>query len=181
MTDPGRHTRGYRWTAADTAQLIALHGQGMTLHQIAQTMGCSKATINKYAAMEKLSFDRSQTEAATVAHSVDAKARRQAAADRLWALFDDAATHAESVRDGQFKTLIKGDRGADAQATLDFIPPDNRRNLAASLTQLVNAATKIEAIDNDSGTADAISMLGKLAHAIGLSDDVDDTTDDDPA
>lgn len=181
MAGHGGHTRGHLWTDDDTATMIALHGEGKSLHHIAEVIGCTKRTVSKYAEIEGLDWDRSRTEAATVARTVDARARRQAAADRIWALFDDAATYAETARTGKFQTLVKGQYGKEVVKELPFIPTDHGRQLAASLTQFVNAATKIEAIDADSGVADAVSMLGKLAHAIGLVDDVDDTTDDDGA
>jgi AraC-like DNA-binding protein len=176
MASSNQHTRP--WTGAHTRQLKRLHAEGLSLNAIARQMGYSPSGIHTHTKRLGLSFDRTQTEAANVARSVDAKARRQAAADRIWAIFDDAATQAESVRDGKFKTLVKGKYGRDVERELDFIPSDHGRQLAATLGQLVGAATKIEAIDSDSGVADAVSMLGRLAKAIGLSDEVDDTTDD---
>lgn len=170
-----------QWTGADTRRLKKLHADGLGCNAIAREMGWSVGTIHSEAKRLGLSFDRSQVEAANVARSVDAKALRQIEAARIHALLGDVLTHGESARDGRFKTLIRGQYGADEQTVLDFIPTDHGRQLAASITQLVNAAAKIEAIDSDSGVAEAVSLLGRMAAALGLVDDVDTGEDDDVA
>jgi hypothetical protein len=180
MSNPtGRNQNPPEWPAAKTRKLKTLHAQGLSLNAIAREMGVAASTIHTHAKRLGLSFDRTQVEAANVARSVDAKARRQAAADRIYALFDQAASHAESVRTGAFKTTIRGKSGSEKKVELDFIPTTDQRQLAASVTQYVNAATKLESIDNDAGVAEAVSLLGRLARAVGLSDEVDPSGDDD--
>lgn len=170
---------GHKWTAADTRRLKQLHADGMSCNGIAREMGWSTQTVHYHAKRLGLSFDASMVEAANVARSVHAKARRQAKVSDIYDFLDDTVDHAKSVKDGEFKTLIKGEHGSEVQTSLDFIPTANRKDLAASMVQLVNAATKLEAIDSDSGVADAVSLLGKMAHALGLTDEVDPTGDDD--
>lgn len=170
-----------RWTKAHDAQLRQLHADGIGLNEAARQMGFASSVVSKHAAQSDppLSWDRAQVEAANVVRSVDAKARRQAAVAEIYDIFDDTAAHAKSARDGgRFKTLTKGEYGSEVQTELDFIPTANRKDLAASMVQLVNAATKLEAIDSDSGVADAVSLLGKMARALGLSDEVDADEDD---
>lgn len=181
---PGRgHRETPAWPPADIERLKQLHADGVSLNGIAREMDRALSSVSDQAARmtPPLSFDRSQVEAANIARSVDAKARRQAAVSEIYDIFDDTVAHAKSARgeDGTFKTLTKGEYGSEVVSELDFIPTANRKDLAASLVQLVNAATKLEAIDSDSGVADAVTLLGKMAKALGLSDEVDPTDDDD--
>lgn len=180
----GHHETRNPWPAARIKRLKQLHADGMSCNGIAREMDCSASAISNQCEKLGLSFDRSQTEAANIARSVDAKARRQAKVSEIYDFLDDTLGHAQSVKTakdgaGGFKTLTKGEYGCEVQTTLDFIPTTNRKDLAASMVQLVNAATKLEAIDSDSGVADAVSLLGKMAKALGLSDAVDPTGDDD--
>lgn len=158
------------WTAAKDRTLRKLHAQGLSLREIARQMEVSPGSVhNRCKVLDPpLSFDTSQVQAASIARSDRARERRQDAADRIWALFGDAATQGEAARDGSFKTFIKGEYGAEQQVSLDFIPPNNFRELGAAITQFVNAATKIEAIDADAGLARAKSLVSDLATELGV-------------
>lgn len=165
------------WTAANTRELKSLHGQSLSLNEIARRMDRPPSTIHGRAKRLGLTFDRSQVETANIARSVDAKARRQELASRLYARGHKVLDRLDG---DTFQAKMKGEYGKEKIRALPFVPSDDERQMAAAAGQYLAAAVKLEAIDSDSGVADAVSMLGKLARAIGLSDDVDDTTDNDP-
>lgn len=178
----GHHETRNPWPASRIKRLKQLHADGMSCNGIAREMDCSASAISNQCEKLGLSFDRSQVEAANIARSVDAKARRQAVTDRIYGVLDDTLSHAEAAREGAngFKTHVKGEYGADVEATLDFVPPTNRKDLSASIVQLVNASTKLEAIDSDNGNILGRSLLEGLAAAFGIGpvdhgDDADRT------
>lgn len=171
------------WTAKRDAELLRLHAEGFGCNQIARIMDLGSTTIHERAVTHHgLSFDRSQVEAANIARTVDARARRQAVTDRIYGVLDDTLSHVEAAREGGtgFKTHIKGEHGSDVETTLDFVPPTNRKDLSASIVQLVNASSKLEALDTDNGNQLGRSLLEGLAAAFGIGpvDHGEDVADD---
>lgn len=161
-----------QWTATDTRQLKKLHGEGMSLSAIAAQTGWAKSIISRRSAACRppLSWDRSRTEAATIAHSVDAKARRQELASRLYARGNKVLDTLEAPT---YRKLVKGEYGSETVHALDFVPGDEERQMAAAAGQYLAAATKLEAIDSDSGQSAGRSLLEGLAAAFGITGDVD--------
>lgn len=71
-----------QWNADDDALITRLQSDGATLTAAARQMERSKATVSRHAARLGLSWDRTQTSAATVAKVKDAAARRADAVRR---------------------------------------------------------------------------------------------------
>jgi hypothetical protein len=72
----------------DPDRLRQLHAQGLSCAAIAAELGVNRSTISRHARRLGLKFDRAQTQAATEALVVDAKAKRAQLANDL---LDDAA------------------------------------------------------------------------------------------
>lgn len=163
-----QNTRGL--TADELEQIRQGNAAGDSLNEISKRLGRSTSTIHDAGnRMEpKLSWDTSRVQAANVARADQARQRRQREADRIHGLFDIAATQGEAVLEGKFKTTLKGEYGLEREVELDFIPTNNFRELAAALTQLTNAAMKIESVDVDAELTKAKSLVTDLASELGV-------------
>lgn len=164
-TGQPRGKPGQRWTQADTDELLSRHAQGETLTSIAKAMNYTSSVIRGHADKLDLSWDRSKTEAATIAHMVVAKEQRQRIIAKL---YQRAETRVDAMDQPGWKKLVKGVQGAEDKETLDFVPADDERNMSSAVLNYLAAAAKLEALDDDGGVQAARSMLGALAKAIGL-------------
>jgi len=63
-------------TDAERERVRALHAQGLNCREIADEIGRARSTVSVIARDLGLSFDRAQTQQATAARQVDARARR---------------------------------------------------------------------------------------------------------
>jgi hypothetical protein len=162
------------WMPAEEVELRERHAAGESLHSIAKVMGRSKPVLSRHAKSMGLTWDRSQTAAATVAHVVDAKARRAVlelrALARVEALYDrlDAPT---------FKTITRGVGGEELHATLDYVPARDERDLAVTIRTHLDASLRINAHEAaGAGATAVIGILQQTAAALGITDYADTTT-----
>lgn len=153
------------WTTDDDATLATLHGQGMSLHAIAKEMGRGKATISRKAAEQDppLTWDRAQVANATQAKVADAKARRaQLKAD----LLDDAAR----LRKQLWQQTTYVDHGGkdfdEVEWTLDEPIFADKLRIMQAVSTAVGSYDRLEKLDGDQGTIEAVGMLDKIADAI---------------
>lgn len=162
MASPGR------WTPAQEAELRDLHGQGLTLTAIAKQIGRDKGAVSVKAKTMGLTWDRSATAAATRAKVADAKARRATIKLRLLSRVEHLLDRLEAEK---FTTLVPDGPGSQGTRTLTFVPPDDEKALATSMSSYLASYDRLEKLDGDGGVADAVGMLDKIADAIKAAAD----------
>jgi ParB-like chromosome segregation protein Spo0J len=89
------------------AEIRRLAAEGVTAYRIAKTLGCSPATVHKYAPAG--SFNRSTTAAAVHAHQLDAAARRERIRLKLLIVAESAAERAVTTYSRTEPTGAEGD------------------------------------------------------------------------
>lgn len=156
------------WTADDDDLLTRLHADLVTLTAAARQMERSKATVSRHAARLGLAWDRTQTNAATVAKVKDAAARRADAVLVELELLELAQTQARDGLNGKgWKTLQRGEGGAEHTRELDYVPARDLREHTAARSGM---ATIIGRLDTTDPAVDAgRSMLEALANTLGVT------------
>lgn len=158
---------GHRWTKADDAELIRLHGQGLPLVQIAKLMGVSVGSIHSHAKAQKppLSWDTSQVQAANIARHDRARERRLDNIERLQAFHDRLMTQAEQTT---WAHVARGPMGTEEVRQLDFIPAADARDVSQAAKNNLQTMAQLEAVDADAGLARAKSLVSDLAAELGV-------------
>lgn len=133
-----------RVTDAERARIVEAVEAGRTRNDIARSFERSPSTISKIASDEGLSFDRSQTQAATKAKQADNRAWR---AEFITKLQDDAEHLRKRFRSPITYFDLDGRTGGVAQVTLDEPTPADQRNLAGSLKMILDSMVNIERVD----------------------------------
>jgi hypothetical protein len=149
-------------------RLRALHRNGNSRNAIAQKLGVSPSTVTNHCKRLGLNFERNETAAAVAAHQVDLRARRVAILARLYDRIEKNLDRLEA--DGYTYSLVLPG-GAEsaayiAQQTDDDPPSGDERNHMSTVTGYLAAATKLEAVDSNSGESDAASLLSRLADTL---------------
>lgn len=150
----------------DEKRARALYEEGASCNGIARALGVAASTISRWAKREGLKFDRSQTDMATRAHTVDlAEARVE-----LAQLMMIAARDGLLELDGPITVYSFGGRENDFNShTFDTPPLDARRQAMTTAGIAFDKVSKIvEASDEADGLAPVESMLGRLAVRFGL-------------
>lgn len=135
------------------------------MHEIAQVMNRSKATISRHSTRLGLSWDRSATANAAKARSIDAKARR--AELEILLLEDASRLRAQIWR----KTTYVDHGGKDyVEVKWSQNQPNagDKLKLMQAATAAIDRSLKISQHDNDGGTTEASSMLQRLAETLGV-------------
>ncbi|GAA2457016.1 helix-turn-helix domain-containing protein [Streptomyces macrosporus] len=145
-------------TDADYEQVRKLHGQNLGRNEIARRMQRSPRTISVIAEELGLTFDRTMTAAATEARKIDAKARRAALIDRAYGRAERVFDRLEA---DQYKFTSTTVNGIETEV-LDHVPAHEEKALAGAITQYLNQAAKLEALDSDDGVEAAKGMVGQL-------------------
>jgi hypothetical protein len=142
----------------EKTEIKRLHGEGHTLRQIADALDRAPSTISRNAETLGLTFDRSQTEAATKAHAIDAAARRAEIVDRLYRRAEFNLSRLEA------DAYSYSDRIATGIVTeiLDHVPANEERNLVTAISTALSTAAKLEAVNTESDVSEDRSMLGDL-------------------
>ncbi|MEU5847452.1 helix-turn-helix domain-containing protein [Saccharopolyspora shandongensis] len=157
-------------TDADRDRVRALHAQGKTRNDIAREIGRSPSTVSKLAHAAGLSFDRTKTAAATAAKQRDNQARR---ADLVGRLYGRGEAILDRVEAPRYKFTTATVNGIETKA-LDHVPAQEEKALATAVSSHLAAAAKLEAVDTDRGTGAVRSMIGSLAHALGVANPIED-------
>ena len=150
-----------KYTETQRAEAVELYRtQGPTA--AGEKLGIPKETIMSWAKKAGVHTVRtSATRAAVEAKVVDGKLRRQNIMHRL---YGQAETILDELEGETFTTLVKGSGGSDHEATLGFVPPNDRKTLIQSVSTATASATKLE--DYDKSAADqssgAVSVIDKL-------------------
>lgn len=155
MPAPRRH-----WDTDDDTRLRDLQGAGRTLRDVAQEMGYDPATISRHAATLGLTWDRTQTRAATAANVADAASRRSAL--ELSLLKD-----AERLRRQMFAPTVAFNFGGRdntyAEHRLTQPVYADQLRLMQAVGVAVAHSLKIAVHDGDPGTDAAVGMLDQIA------------------
>jgi IS30 family transposase len=155
----------------DLAEIRRLHAAGESLGGIARALGKAKTTVGRAARAAGLSFERSRTEAAVKAHSVDMAARRHALAENLLA-------DAERIREQMWTpTTVYNFGGKDNEyneRTFDEAPADIKRTLMQTVTTAAAAHLRLvdhAAKDSHDDARDVVLQFGIAVRAAQLPDD----------
>jgi transposase-like protein len=146
------------------AVLRDIKAGGKSLNQIAKDNAVAKSTVSVIAKDAGLTdaFDRTRTEAATRAHAIDCRARREALKA---ALLDDA----ERLRDrawSAYEVVVESRATGPSRLTLDLPPLQDVRAAYAAIGIAIDKSVRLEQYDSTDSDVDAKSMLGALAEGI---------------
>ncbi|AQS72348.1 helix-turn-helix domain containing protein [Streptomyces pactum] len=158
-------------------ELKRLHTEGLGRNAIAREMGRSLRGVSVHAERLGLTFDRTMTAVATQAKVTDAKARRAAIVQRLYARTERLLDQLEGADDGRFKFTTSTVNGIETES-LDHVPGQEEKALSGAITQYMNQAVKLEQLDGDPGVEAARSMLGSLAEGLNKLAGLDGGGDD---
>ena len=145
-------------------KIRAAHKAGTTgRNEIAKQLGIAAASVTAHAKHAGITFDRAMTAQAVAARSIDLAAARQDIKQRLYlrAQANLARLEAPAYR----YRIVTGGEYASSETVEDEHPPAaSEKDHAASITQYVNTAIKLEQVDAGRETGAAISLLDTLAH-----------------
>ena len=159
------HPKGSRpLTDSELEHIRALHAQGWTRNDIARSLQRSPASVSKYAAGMKLTFDRTSVQAATEARKADAAAKRARLQDLL---LDDAHRLRAQVWEPHAYREYGGKDFVLREWTQTEPTPVDKLKLMQSLGVAVDRSLRLAEHDNDQGTEQAKSMLGDLFTSLG--------------
>lgn len=144
-----------RWTDADSKRLLALHGQGVSLHSSSSQMGKPKSTVSYHAKRLKLVWNREATARATEAVVVDNKARR---AKLNTELLEDAARLRKQMWEPAFVWNIGGANNTYTEQWLEKPVFNDQKTIMQAVSTAVNASAKLEDADSDTRDMPAVDM-----------------------
>lgn len=152
----------------------------MSVRQIAEALDIAPSTVTRNAKGLGVQFDRSATERATAARIADANARRAEMAVRLLEL-----TNAELdrlSRPHRVYGFVGGPKPRYLEHVLPQPDPSARLAIARTAATLLDRHTRLIAMQSDSSTDHAKSMLGQLQADLALyreltsgANDIEDT------
>lgn len=157
--------RAGTFDAKRASEARKLFDQGLSCNAIAKKLGCSPSTISRWAKSEGLSFDRSKTEVAVKAHTVDLAAGRLRLAEKMLKASEDML---DRIDDEYLVYNFGGKDNTYAEHTLDEAPVEVRRNVITTAAITFDKLTRIVEAENDGGVAVGESLLGNLARELGL-------------
>lgn len=128
-------------------------------HQ-ARHLGVAKGSIVNRRRHLGITSDRTSTAAAIEARRIDAAERRTALEQRHLDRIEHLLNRLESP---EWKTILKGEMGIEEVRNLTFVPPRDEKDIAATILQHWGALERIKRMNPDTGTTEAISMLGGIA------------------
>lgn len=145
-------------TRVRARELIAAgHGR----NAIARELGIGAASVSAIAKAAGRSFDRSATAVAVIAANIDRAARRGRIIDRLYSRTEGVLDVLES---GKYVYFVNGADGVE-RIEVDHPPARDERDLSVALAGYLAQATRLELVDSDSGTTDAVSVVDGLMSA----------------
>ncbi|WP_261562311.1 helix-turn-helix domain-containing protein [Frankia tisae] len=142
-----------------------LHRQGLSRNAIAREIGRSPATVSKIAKGLGLKFDRAATKAATAAKVVDAAARRT---ELVGDMLVEASRLVRRLSE-PYGSVFASKDGESVVTPLAQITPAGARDLASAVASLSASIVRLSTIPVSDSTTEARSMLGDLAHALGVA------------
>lgn len=153
---------------AEKARIRDLHDQGQSRNQIAEALGRSGSTISNFCDREGLIFPHPQKEQAVTARELSVRERVVAAYERQLKILElQQSKILAAYETGEWKAKLKATGGAESQATLDFIPADDERNITGAVQSTATALKNLTPA-GDEAKETAVSMADQLAAQLGL-------------
>ena len=146
----------------------ALFDQGMSRNAIARELDLDPATITRWAKRAGVEFDRSETEAATKAHTIDLAAGRIRLAEKMLAASEDML---DRIDDEYVVYNFGGKDNTFEQRTLDSAPVEVRRNVITTAGITFDKLTRIVE-KSDTGLEQAVGVLDTLAEGFRAAADI---------
>ncbi|WP_341935327.1 helix-turn-helix domain-containing protein [Microbacterium sp. LWO14-1.2] len=146
----------------------ALFDQGMSRNAIARELDLDPATITRWAKRAGVEFDRSETEAATKAHTIDLAAGRIRLAEKMLAASEDML---DRIDDEYVVYNFGGKDNTFEQRTLDSAPVEVRRNVITTAGITFDKLTRIVE-RSDTGLEQAVGVLDTLAEGFRAAADI---------
>lgn len=155
----------------DEKRAQVLYDDGATCRAIADALGCAPSTVSRWAKKKGFKFDRTQTDMATRAHTVDLAAARLELAQLMFVAARDGLLEL----DGPITVYSFGGKENEFNShTFDSAPVDVRRQVMTTAGIAFDKINKIvESSDDADGLAPVESMLGRLAVRFGLVEGAD--------
>lgn len=155
------------WSKKDDSTLRRLHAKGLSQAAIAREMGWSSHTIGSRSRPLGLEWKgATRATAAQVARVFDLKEARTDVERRI---YGQAGALLDRLEAQTFETILKSMGGEEGEATLDFIPARDYKDMAASLAQLLSQAHAIADRDDDGGATEAAGIVNTILFAVGDS------------
>ena len=153
------------WTDDELRELRERHAAGASLRSIAKAIGRGDSSVHRKAKALGLSWDRSQTEAATRNHKTIAAERRARLEVKM---LEQAERAVDALNEPCLVFAFGGKDNLYSEQLLDRPDPMSRLKLSQSATTLLQSALRIDA-HVTAGSSDGVrSMLGQLGQALGL-------------
>jgi IS30 family transposase len=133
-------------TDAERQQIRDLHANGHGCNDIARQLGRDRSTISRAANDMGLSFDRTQTKAATEARVADTKAKRALLADQL---LDDALRLRTQLWEPALVFNFGGRDNTYAERTIDRPDFAGQEKILRSLAVAVDKHARLIELDRD--------------------------------
>lgn len=147
-------------------RLAELAEGGMSVRQIAEELNVAPSTVTRNAQALGVQFDRSATRRATAARVADASARRAEMAVRLLELTN--AELSRLSRPHRVYGFVGGPKPRYLEHVLPQPDPSARLAIARTAATLLDRHMRLIAMQSDSSTDDARSMIGRLQTALGV-------------
>lgn len=157
------------FTAEQEAELLRLVKEGASQREAALALGTNRHHVVREAKRLQVSWNRSGATAEAVAQKVATlRERRAAAAAVEMELLEWAQTRVRDVALGNdvWRTVMKGDKGAEYSEELTFIPSRDLKDENAARVASLNVLAKLDT--TDPGVMAGISMLEALATSLGV-------------
>lgn len=145
------------------------HKAGTTgRNDLAKQLGVALATVTNHAKHCGITFDRAATATAVQARQIDCAAARVDIKQRLYLRAQKNLTRLEAP--AYRYRIVTGGEYATSETVQDEDPPaSSEKDHAAAITQYLNAALKLEQVDQSSTLAAAHSLLDTLAAGFGAA------------
>lgn len=152
-----------KFTTPEENKLKQLHAKGKSRNQIAREMHRSPATIGTYAKKLGLTFDRTLTQNATRAASMDAAQKRAVLKDRL---LDEAALMLDSLHKPFLLAGLGGRDNRYGEHVMPQPPPAEMRNIMTSVGIALQRSIELERVDQQSETS--VTVIDEYLRTLGV-------------
>lgn len=136
---------------------------------MAEVIGRSRSTIDRrLRALDLGATTRLHTRAASQANAEDGRARRAKAALAELEILELTQQRSLATMRGnaQWSTVLRGEMGVEDTQQIGFIPPRDLREESSARAAMSATIAKLTVDDN--GAQAAISMIERLAQAVGV-------------
>lgn len=152
-----------QFSKREEAKLKQLHGQGLSLNEIARQLHRSNSTIGKYSKQLGLSYARARTKNATKAKQADAAALR---AELKLRLLREAREFMNDLHRPQLVYSFT-QRGEYVEHEMPKPPPADARNLMTSVGIALQRSIELERVDQQSETP--VTVIDEYLKTLGIN------------